>query len=649
MSIFENLFKKKMVDGTSKTLKIGDNKPKKYVKLKDEFGRDLTIEKEMWVEEFLKPALKANWNNIEVLYGIVLDAFNNDIFADVKDAALRIYNLDKDKEKGTNFLGIYYANTNMYDEAKSIYEKYIENEKPSEIIFSNYGVVLEKEGRQAEAQKYFWKSLEINPNMQNPLNKIIEFSKNKSDEEYYKSLYKISTFPNSWRSKLLKANYEIKLGNIETALVDISKSLEESNYNSESLTAALAIYGNNKKYNEIENNILPYFEPMKHGPYATLNILKYLKISEKYNDALNILRYSSSFNWNEFTNDFIKHEEEFIAMKKKFESYDIQDENNNVLLINKPIWFKNFNNPNWALNQDTRKKPSLLILPITNIGEVSTDLPRKLSIAIPLFLNDKLHFDSDLQYQFAMTYNNDGITVPKKHYDTEYIHFIKDKNPNLDYILSGNIFSKWNGKENIYEIEMYVYDTNVSAKTTLLRELVKENTVATLLPMLLNNLNLFFNKLINHQALKDSDVQHILSKPDKLKFLLDLDKYNKNRSWSYSKYINEYIDTIIESSDDDTRFELVSLLHEISQTQQQLLGKNKAAIYNLLKNGFFGSPKSERLLPIIFNIYSDEKNYNNFMGTLHEENPEYIEWINKFLDLKEEPENIPEEIIGGQL
>ena len=160
---------------------------------------------------------------------------------------------------------------------------------------------------------------------------------------------------------------------------------------------------------------------------------------------------------------------------------------------------------------------------------------------------------------------------------------------------------------------------------------------------------MFFNKLINHQELKNNDVQNILSKPDKLKFLLDLDKYNKNRSWSYSKYIHDSIDTVIESSEDDTRFELVSLHYEISQSQPQLLGKNKSAIYNLLKNGFFGSQKSEKLLPIIFNIYSDEKNYNNFMDTLDEENQEYIEWINKFLDLEEELENVPEEIVGGQL
>ena len=159
MKFFERIFKKAESEKKTESNTVENEIPKKYVKLKDEFDRDLMLEKDVWIKDFLKPALQKNWNNLEVLYSIVLDAFNNDIFAEVKDATMRIYNMDKDKERGTNFLGIYYANNKMFNEAKSIYKKYMEEEKPSEIIFSNYGIVLEKEEKQAESQKYFCKSL----------------------------------------------------------------------------------------------------------------------------------------------------------------------------------------------------------------------------------------------------------------------------------------------------------------------------------------------------------------------------------------------------------------------------------------------------------------------------------------------------------
>ena len=632
MGLIKKIFTRKKSEMRTDNTDAENSTSEKFVKLKDEFDRDVIINKDVWIKDFLRPAIEKNWNNLEVLYSIILDAFNNNVFAEMKDAVMRIYNLDKDRERGTNFLGIYYANCDMNDDAKIIYEKYMETEEPSEIIFSNYAVILEKEGRISEAQKYFWKSIEIHPNMKNSLNKVLEFSKNKSNEEYYKNLYKISTLPNSWSAKLLKANYEIKLGNIETALVDIKNSLEESDYNSEVVTAALAIYGNNKKYDEIENNILPYFNPVKHGPHATSNVLKYLKISEKYEDALYLIKNVSSLNWNQFTNEFIKYEDEFIQMKKNYEAANTNtNSGSKVLSISRPIWSNNFKNPTWALNMAEKTKPSLLILPFTNIGETSTSFPKELSIALPLFLNDELHYSSNLKYHLALTYNDKEFKVPKNNYNTDYIDYIKAQNPDLDYILSGNILSKWDKEDNRYELEVYIYDTNISTKTTLLKEHVDENSIVDLLPKLLNNLNLFFNGLIDFKTFETPDVENILLKPKKLEVLMDLDGYSRDRSWAYNKILYNAVNSVIESENDSARFDLVSLLHQIMQIHPQLLSKVKPLIYNLVGNGYFISEKSSKLLPLIFSIYSDEDNYNNFVESIRRGNPDYIEWINKFL------------------
>ena len=132
--------------------------------------------------------------------------------------------------------------------------------------------------------------------------------------------------------------------------------------------------------------------------------------------------------------------------------------------------------------------------------------------------------------------------------------------------------------------------------------------------------------------LERNDIDNILSKPERLQFLLDLDGNNYNRAWSYNKHLYNAINSVIETKEDDIRLELVSLLYQIKQTQPQLLEKVRSIIYNLLRSGYLGSAKSKKLLPIIFNIYSDEKNYNDFMETIGTEKSEYIDWINKFLD-----------------
>ena len=81
MKFFERIFKKAESEKKTESNTVENEIPKKYVKLKDEFDRDLTLDKDVWIKDFLKPALQKNWNNLEVLYSIVLDAFNNDIFA----------------------------------------------------------------------------------------------------------------------------------------------------------------------------------------------------------------------------------------------------------------------------------------------------------------------------------------------------------------------------------------------------------------------------------------------------------------------------------------------------------------------------------------------------------------------------------------
>ena len=52
----------------------------------------------------------------------------------------------------------------------------------------------------------------------------------------------------------------------------------------------------------------------------------------------------------------------------------------------------------------------------------------------------------------------------------------------------------------------------------------------------------------------------------------------------------------------------------------------------MISRDVFKSKVSRLLVPIIFNVYNDEVNYDTYMETLNEENPMYIDWVNRFLD-----------------
>ena len=58
----------------------------------------------------------------------------------------------------------------------------------------------------------------------------------------------------------------------------------------------------------------------------------------------------------------------------------------------------------------------------------------------------------------------------------------------------------------------------------------------------------------------------------------------------------------------------------------------------MLNNKLFYSEKIKMLIPIIFNVYRDEMNYNKFVESIApevEDNVEYVDWLNKFLEYVE--------------
>src|SRR5215831_20982963 len=65
------------------------------IRVFDEFGRELFITKEQWRKSVLPGTLKANWNNPDQLYGIIVGALNDGFRADIFDAARHLYEIDE--------------------------------------------------------------------------------------------------------------------------------------------------------------------------------------------------------------------------------------------------------------------------------------------------------------------------------------------------------------------------------------------------------------------------------------------------------------------------------------------------------------------------------------------------------------------------
>ena len=652
MGIF-GLFKKNIDKNIELEEKIGDNK--KEVKTVegtvcyyDEFDRKIEVSKKEWLEEVLYPNIKASWEDVDLLCDVVLDAFSKKVYEETKDACLRIYSIDTNDERKANILGVYYIKTKNYDEAISLYERYLTNARPTETIYLNYAKALEIKNQNNEAEKNYLKALKINPNSEVGLNNYLKILKNRNKQEYFNNLVELANIEGAWRSKLRLSTDYFRIGDKAEGNKFLLKALKESNYHMEVMALASGIYGMNGFYDEFEKNILPVFNPEKHGAYTTLNVLEYHKIKRNYIKGLELCKFASKFSWDSFTENFKNYEEIFIKTKLEVESLgNVKEEETKFFSTSRPLWYNEFNNPKFLLNTDKREGYNVLILPFVSMEETKTEREKgslEIATAIPLCINDILYNNTNVNYQLIFQHKGKEIVIPDQKYSKEYINQIKEQNPKLNYVISGNIKTDYdvviNDNQELiekpsYQIEVYAYDVVNGQKYNLVTACLEKKEIYKIKDEMIENLKqiLTFNsKIINIET----DSTSMMAYTKKIKILLDKKENKVYKSWEYKELLNDQLKiTLDDLKNDDKKITLISLMYEISIYNSQLLKNVKGIIYNMLNNKLFYSEKIKMLIPIIFNVYRDEINYNKFVEHIAsevEDNVEYVDWLNKFLE-----------------
>ena len=597
----------------------------------DEFGKEHIVEKKKWVEKKLNPDIRKNWDNVEALYPIVLDAFSKGAYAEVQEACLRIYSMDKDKERKTNILGTYYIKTGAYDRAIEMYKKYLSSETATESIYVNYATALEGADRTWEAESIYLRALKLNPNSVAAFRNYFKLIRRKGTKEYLKQLEKFSSERGSWRAKLTLATDYFKRGDKDNGNIYLRDALRESSYNAETMAVASGIYSMNHLFEELEQYVFPFYIPEKHGAYTTLNILEYYKVNKDYKKGLELCKFTSKYSWPEFFDKFIAYEDEFLRIRSEVEQNEQKEGGSSFFSTNYPLWYYNFNEPNWLLNNSERGKPNLLVLSFTALGEQS-DFAENLAVSLPLQLNETLHYKTNLNYQVAIYHNKDKIFVSRKKYSVDYINLIKKQNPKLDYVLSGNIMKVPNSYEK-YDIEIYLYDYANEAKVRLVNKIYEQDELYQVQNDMFDKFNEFFKCLNKNHIKYENDYDNLILFSQKLKFLMTDERNKEFQAWRYKKLFIDQIKVVLNDQKNDLKkINLIVLLYELKKYNSQLLKGQKPLIYDMIYKEIFKTPTLKLLTPIIYNVYNDEENYNSYMEELQQNSPIYIKWINKFLD-----------------
>ena len=599
----------------------------KEISYYDEFGKEFKMPKKDWLNKKLYPAVRKNWSNMDGLYPIIQDAFSKEVYPEIKEAVLRFYAADEDFERKLILLGTYHVRTGAYQNAVELYEKNLNINNMTEGLCIAYAEALELCGRAADSEKKYYEALEINPNSATAFKKYFDIVKKRSSSEYENKMEKLSAIRGNWRAKMMQAVVYFKKGDKETGNYFLITALKESGYNSEVMYITSSIYILNELYDEFKQYVLAYYNPENHNAHTALNVLKYYKVKDMYKEGLELCKFTSKFPWIEHYKKFMYYEDYFWKLKVKAENKDKQQKTaNRFFSTNKPLWYYEFNHPEFMLNQNRRVKPNILILTFTSIGEKS-ELAENLAISLPLYLNENLHYKTNLNYQLAIAYNNENLFVSKKRYSTDYMKLIRQQNNNLNFVLAGNILKMPNVEK--YEIEIYLYDTFNEQKSSLINKIYDENTIYNVQNDLLKSVSSFFERDF---AIKyEKNMNNLVLFSPKMKFLIQSKVHKEHQSWRYKKLLSDQIDVVLEDRNNDLKkINLLELLYEIKQTNSQLLKFQKPIIYSMNIHGIFETQTLKILAPIIFKIYDDDVNFQANIEALNITDSNYLSWINKF-------------------
>ena len=599
----------------------------KEISYYDEFGKEFKMPKKDWLNKKLYPAVRKNWSNMDGLYPIIQDAFSKEVYPEIKEAVLRFYAADEDFERKLILLGTYHVRTGAYQNAVELYEKNLNINNMTEGLCIAYAEALELCGRAADSEKKYYEALEINPNSAIAFKKYFDIVKKRSSSEYENKMEKLSAIRGNWRAKMMQAVVYFKKGDKETGNYFLITALKESGYNSEVMYITSSIYILNELYDEFKQYVLAYYNPENHNAHTALNVLKYYKVKDMYKEGLELCKFTSQFPWMEHYKKFMYYEDYFWKLKVKAENKDKQEKTaNRFFSTNKPLWYYEFNHPEFMLNQNRRVKPNILILAFTSIGEKS-ELAENLAISLPLYLNENLHYKTNLNYQLAIAYNNENLFVSKKRYSTDYMKLIRQQNNNLNFVLAGNILKMPNVEK--YEIEIYLYDTFNEQKSSLINKIYDENTIYNVQNDLLKSVSSFFERDF---AIKyEKNMNNLVLFSPKMKFLIQSKVHKEHQSWRYKKLLSDQIDVVLEDRNNDLKkINLLELLYEIKQTNSQLLKFQKPIIYSMNIHGIFETQTLKILAPIIFKIYDDDVNFQANIEALNITDSNYLSWINKF-------------------
>jgi tetratricopeptide (TPR) repeat protein len=369
----------------------------------DERGREVRIERAVWVNDILLPNIEKVWSDADQLYQQILQALRDEFTESIVPAVNRLVDLDGESERSLAVQAVVRMKLGDLNGAEAALDASISKHGHSGLILAHVAKLQEARGEAERSHATLRRALETDPNQDNALSWWAALARERGgDEAYRAALAEIGAVRGAWRPKLWIARERLQHADVTGAIELYDQVLEAARGEPDVLSIIAADLSAAGALAELVDLVLPRYEPERDGPEAGLPIAYALKRLGRVEAARALVRRLMALNFSPFAERLaaLDHELAAAALPRNHE----RAPEITALVLRAPLWTRGFSEPDWLWPARSESAPRLAFVPFsdtTKAGRSSesqlVDEAGRASRALPLYLAETLHGRFELE------------------------------------------------------------------------------------------------------------------------------------------------------------------------------------------------------------------------------------------------------------
>ena len=351
MSFLSKLFGKKTTVSTStrrppakKPTSAANSTDAELITIYDAYGREMQITKREWRTKVLPGNLKAQWQNPDHLYEIIVNALGDGFLQEVIDAARHLYQIDHNPMRAACIWGIVLMKDGQLNEAEQVLNTYTKKHGESGVILTNLAKIYDERKETDKTAATLWHALELDPNLDNAVAWYMARAHEAGGVTGQQAaLKRLAELPKSWRAQVWLARTALEAQQREVALNLYRTAIAHVGYPppSDLLMQISGDLGNNGHLHDILQLVEPHFAPDVHGLQVGNNLLKAAIDLNKYDVAQRVLDQLYAQKRPDWKQHLSYWDTELAKKKVEAAPFDPQQELQlTMLTLDGPVWLK---------------------------------------------------------------------------------------------------------------------------------------------------------------------------------------------------------------------------------------------------------------------------------------------------------------------